>query len=127
MNGQPPTDELRVHPEDPEAPKRGTTVIVISSDAIGRGDDGLGQVLLRNHLHALTEITPGPDVLVFFNAGVFLAVEGSLALDDLRALAGQGVKMLLCGTCLGHYGLRDKVAVGEISNMYEISETMLRA
>jgi selenium metabolism protein YedF len=94
---------------------------------MGRGDDELGRVLLRSYLHTLTEITPRPDVLIFFNSGVMLAVEGSPALDDLRALAAQGVKLLLCGTCVGHFGLKDKVAVGEISNMYAISETLLRA
>ena len=66
-------------------------------------------------------------MLIFFNSGVKLAVEGSPALDDLRALAAQGAKILLCGTCLGHFDLKEKVAVGEISNMYAITETMLRA
>ena len=56
-----------------------------------------------------------------------LVVEGSQALDDLRALADQGVQILLCGTCVGHFGLKEKVAVGEVSNMYAISEAMLRA
>ena len=102
-------------------------MLAISSDEMGRGDDELGRLLLRSHLHVLTEVTPRPDVLIFFNSGVKLAVEGSPALDDLRALASQGVQILLCGTCLGHYELKDKVAVGEISNMYTITETMLRA
>jgi hypothetical protein len=35
--------------------------------------------------------------------------------------------MLTCGTCLGHYGLKDQVKIGEISNMYTIAETMLGA
>ena len=108
-------------------PASGQIVLAISSDEMGRGDDELGRLLLRSHLHVLTEVTPRPDVLIFFNSGVKLAVEGSPALDDLRALADQGVQILLCGTCLGHYELKDKVAVGEISNMYAITETMLRA
>ena len=29
--------------------------------------------------------------------------------------------------CLTHFGLKEKVVVGEISNMYTIAETMLRA
>ncbi len=135
MDGQPPTSEPRAHPEDRGAPEpapagppeSGPTVVAISSDAMGRGDQELGQVLLRNYLHALGEVTPRPDVLIFFNKGVMLAAESSPALADLGVLADQGVKILLCGTCLGHFDLTEKVAVGEISNMYAITETMLCA
>ena len=102
-------------------------VLAISSDGMGRGDDELGRVLLRSHLHVLTEAPRRPDVLIFYNSGVRLATEGSPALDDLRLLAEAGATILLCGTCLGHFDLKDKVAVGEISNMYTITETMLAA
>jgi sulfur relay (sulfurtransferase) complex TusBCD TusD component (DsrE family) len=54
-------------------------------------------------------------------------VKGSPVLEDLRTLANQGVQILACGTCLGYYGLKEKVAVGEVSNMYTIAETMLQA
>jgi len=102
-------------------------VEAISSDRMGRGDEQLGEVLMRSHLHTLTEVTPTPDVLILFNSGVKLAVEGSPVLDDLRALGEKGATILLCGTCLGHFALKEKVAVGEISNMYAISETLLKA
>ncbi len=105
----------------------GPLVVAVSGDTMGRGDDELGQVLIRSFLHTLIEADPRPDTLIFFNSGVRLAVEGSQSLDDLRTLSGQGVQMLLCGTCLGHFGLKERVAVGEISNMYAISETMLQA
>jgi len=102
-------------------------VVAVSSDQMGRGDDELGQVLIRSFLHTLGEVEPAPDVLILFNNGVKLAVEGSAALEDLGRLESGGVRILLCGTCLGHFGLKDRVAVGEISNMYAISETMLGA
>lgn len=104
-----------------------TIVIAISSDSMGRGDEELGKVLLRNYIHALTDIEHKPQVLIFFNSGVTLATEGSPLLTDLALLEDQGVRILLCGTCLAHYDLKDQVKVGEISNMYAISETMLRA
>jgi selenium metabolism protein YedF len=105
----------------------GPLVVAVSSNNMGRGDDDLGQVLIRSYLHTLTEVEPRPDTLIFFNSGVKLATEGSQSLDDLAVLEKQGVQILLCGTCLGHFNLKDRVAVGEISNMYAISETMLRA
>lgn len=102
-------------------------VLALASDGMGRGDDELGRLLLRNHLHVLTEVEPKPDVVVFYNSAVTLAADGSPACEDLATLAGQGVRLLLCGTCVAHYGLKDRLAVGEISNMYAITETMLRA
>ena len=109
------------------APASGPLVLVIPSDTMGRGDDELGQILIRGFFHALGQTTPQPNTIIFFNSGVKLVVEGSPVLEDLQALCGQGIELLACGTCLGHYGLKDKVAVGEISNMYTIAETLLRA
>ncbi len=109
------------------APASGPLVLVIPSDTMGRGDDELGQILIRGFFHALGQTTPQPDTIVFFNSGVKLVVEGSPVLEDLQALCGQGIELLACGTCLGHYGLKDKVKVGDVSNMYTIADTLLRA
>jgi intracellular sulfur oxidation DsrE/DsrF family protein len=68
-----------------------------------------------------------PDTIIFFNSGVKLVVEGSAVLEDLQSLCELGVEIVACGTCLGHYDLKAQVAVGEISNMYTIAETMLGA
>jgi len=102
-------------------------VVAVSSDRMGRGDEQLGEVLLRSFLHTLGEVSRPPDTLIFFNNGVKLAAEGSPVLEDLGRLEDRGVKILLCGTCLGHFELKDKVAAGEISNMRAITETMLGA
>ena len=111
---------------DVEASRR-PIVVTVSSDQMGRGDDELGHVLIRSFLHTLGEVEPAPDVVILFNNGVKLAVEGSAALEDLGRLERAGVRILLCGTCLGHFGLKDQVAAGEVSNMYAISGTMLGA
>jgi len=108
-------------------PKGGAVVVAVSSDRMGRGDDQLGEVLLRSFLHTLGEASFAPDTLIFYNSGVKLAVEESPALEDLHSLEARGVKILLCGTCLGHFELKDRIAAGEISNMYAITETMLGA
>ncbi len=103
-------------------------VLTIPSQVMGRGDsEELGEILIRSFFHTLGEVEPLPDTVIFFNSGVKLVVEGSEVLEDLRGLQDQGVKILACGTCLGHYGLKEKVAIGEVSNMYAIAETLLRA
>ncbi len=109
------------------APAGGPLVVLFAADSMGRGPEELGGILVRSFLHTLTEVEPRPDVLVFVNSGVRLVVEGSPALEDLQSLAERGVQLLACGTCLGYLELKDKVAVGSVSNMYTIAETLLRA
>jgi len=106
----------------------GPLVLVVPSELMGRGEhEELGQVLIRGFFHTLGEVEPLPDTIIFFNSGVKLVVEGSPVVEDLQGLVERGVEILACGTCLGYYELKDKVAVGEVSNMYTIAETLLRA
>jgi len=108
-------------------PATGPVVAVIRSDQMGQGAEELGRVLIRSFLHTLTEVSGRPDTMIFFNTGVRLTSEGSEVLDDLQALEQKGVAILVCGTCLDYFGLKEKIAVGQISNMYTIVETMLAA
>jgi len=106
----------------------GSLVLLVPSELMGRGEHAeLGQVLMRGFFHALSEMNPLPNTIIFFNSGVKLVVEGSPVVEDLQFLREQGVEVLACGTCLGYYNLKEKVAVGEVSNMYTIVETMLTA
>ncbi len=108
-------------------PTAGPTVVVFPCDCMGKGDDELGAVLVRAFIHTLGEISPRPDGLIFFNAGVKLTADGSAVIEDLRALEETGIRILVCGTCLDFFGLKDKLRAGMISNMYDIAETMLSA
>ena len=47
--------------------------------------------------------------------------------DDLKKLQEKGVEIISCGTCLDYFGLKEKLLVGEISNMYTIYETLFNA
>ena len=117
----------KVQKKPPATLTPGRVVIVIPSDQMGRGEEKLGQILIRSFLYTLTEVGDGPDTMIFFNTGVKQTVEGSAIIDDLRTLEKNGVEILVCGTCLDYFGLKDKIAVGQISNMYTIVETMLSA
>jgi selenium metabolism protein YedF len=105
----------------------GPLVVLIASDRWGRGDDELGGILMRAFLYTLHEVEPLPETMIFLNAGVKLTVDDSLVLEDLKGLEGEGVEILACGTCLGHFGLKERIAVGQVSNMYSIAETLLGA
>ena len=109
------------------SPPGGSLVLIVPSEFMGQGDEELGNILIRSFFHTLGEVEPLPDTIIFFNSGIKLVVEGSPVLEDLVALCEQGIDILACGTCLGHHDLKEKIAVGEISNMYTIAETMLGA
>lgn len=105
----------------------GDKVVVLSSDVMGSGDDELGATLMKAFVFALTQQDELPATILAYNGGVKLTVEGSPVLDDLKKLAEAGVEIMSCGTCLNHYGLSDKLAVGEVTNMYVIVEKQLNA
>lgn len=108
-------------------PQKRTVVILVPGDTMGRGDSELGAVLIRAFFHTLNEVEPRPTTVIFINSGVHLVTESSPIVPDLRSLSDQGVEVLACGTCLNHYGLKDRVVVGQVSNMYTLAETLLRA
>ncbi len=102
-------------------------VIQVSADAMGAGSDELGRNLMKAFVYAVTQQDELPATMLFYNGGAHLTCEGSPCLDDLKALAEQGVEILTCGTCLNHYGIADKLAVGEVTNMYVICQKLEQA
>ncbi len=108
-------------------PAGGPLVLVVSDEGMGQGEAELGHILIRSFFHTLGEVEPRPQVLLFFNSGVKLTCEGSPILEDLRALEEAGCELLVCGTCLGYYEIQEELAVGQVSNMYDIAEAMLNA
>jgi len=100
------------------------TLVVISSNKMGEGSEELGEALLKGFLFALSQQDELPAAILFYNGGAKMTVEGSASLEDLKAMEEAGVEILTCGTCLNHYGLTDKLAVGQVTNMYVIAEKM---
>ena len=123
--GEAPAEEAA--PQMAAVPTSGPLVLTVPSEIMGRGDEELGGILVRAFFHTLCEVEPLPQTIIFFNSGVKLVVEGSPVMEDLQALEARGIEILACGTCLGHYELKDKVAIGEVSNMYTIAEMLLSA
>ncbi len=98
--------------------------IAFSSNTMGKGSEELGKILIKSFIYTLTEATPYPSTLVFFNGGVHLTCEGSEVLEDLKKLEQEGVEILSCGTCLDFFEKKDKLKVGGITNMYVIYEKL---
>ncbi|WP_372713756.1 sulfurtransferase-like selenium metabolism protein YedF [Ilyobacter sp.] len=107
--------------------KNKKTVIVIASDQMGDGSEDLGKILMKGFIYTLTEMEDVPSTILFYNSGAKITVEGSESVEDLKILAERGTEILTCGTCLNYYGIQDKLAIGEVSNMYTIIERQTEA
>ena len=106
---------------------RRNTVVVIAADHMGEGKEDLGKVLIKGFIFALTQLEELPKTILFYNGGAKITTEGSESLEDLKTLEAQGVEIMTCGTCLDYYGLKEKLQVGTVTNMYSIVETMNNA
>ena len=106
---------------------RRNTVVVIAADHMGEGNEELGKVLIKGFIFALTQLEELPKTILFYNGGAKITAEGSESLEDLKTLEAQGVEIMTCGTCLDYYGLKEKLQVGTVTNMYSIVETMNHA
>ena len=102
-------------------------VIVLSSNQMGSGDEVLGKLLMKGFVYAVSHQEQLPEKVLMYNSGAYLSCEGSDSLEDLKELEAQGVEILTCGTCLNHYHLEDKLQVGGVTNMYDITESLLQA
>jgi selenium metabolism protein YedF len=102
-------------------------VIYIGSDIMGSGDSELGAKLIRGFLRTLIDSTPQPWRLIFINSGIRLTTVDDEGVDAISMLQEKGAEILSCGTCLESFGLKDRLRVGKVTNMFEVIESMNRA
>lgn len=101
--------------------------VLIKSDRMGSGDDELGKLLIRGFLNALIKQAQLPTHIILYNGGVLLAVDGTDTAETLRELEEKGVIILLCGTCCDFFNIKEMVNAGSISNMMQITSTLIEA
>ncbi|MEI5989080.1 selenium metabolism protein YedF [Enterococcus termitis] len=102
-------------------------VIAFGQKTMGAGDPELGEILLKSYIYSLTELDTPPEHLLFFNSGAFLTNQASTVLKDLQVLVEKGTQISTCGACLDFYQIKETLAIGEITNMYGITEVMAQA
>ncbi len=107
----------------PDVRKKGM-VVVLSANVMGTGEEKLGKALMKAFVFAVTKQDYLPETILCYNTGAYLTCEGADTLEDLKSLEAEGVNILTCGTCLDFYGIKEKLAVGSVTNMYEIVEKM---
>ena len=108
-------------------PARGGKVVVLSADTMGTGDERLGKKLMKAFIYALTSQDEAPEKVICYNTGAFLTTSDPDTIRDLKSLEEAGTTVMTCGTCLDFYGLKERLQVGIVSNMYDIVEAQMSA
>jgi len=106
------------------------TVVLVRQAGLGQlqpNDAPFGVEMFGRFLHALEANPVKPSALCFYTEGVKLVCEGSPVVSSLQLLQGMGVRLVVCGTCLEYFNLREKVAVGEVGGMNDIVGLLLGA
>ena len=102
--------------------------VFIGKDHVGEGDPQLGYNLMKMAIYTLSESEDVPASVLFMNSGVKLvAGDEQQVIDSVNKLIEKGAEVLVCGTCLDFYGLKEQLKVGEVSNMYDILSRMQEA
>jgi selenium metabolism protein YedF len=101
-------------------------VYLFDSDHIGSNRE-LGKILVNGFMNAAFSLGHKNCTMILISNGVKLATKGSYALEVLGKLQEQGVSILICGTCLDFFKIRDKVQIGTVSNALEIMQRMTSA
>ena len=96
------------------------SLIQVTKNYMGEGDEVLGKKLIQNFFAIRNNDGNLPKIMLFYNAGVKLLCEEGPVLDIFREIEAKGVKMIVCGTCLDHFGLADKLKAGMRGTMVDI-------
>ena len=104
------------------APKRGK-VIFLNEEQCGSGP--IGKSLLAKFLGAALNLDEKPVKVICVNNAVHITTNrGHECFEAIKKLNEAGAEILSCGSCLEGYKLVDKLAIGEISNAYEIMDVL---
>jgi len=98
--------------------------IYITSEFMGQGSDELGQILMSAYFETISHFATEISHIILVNSGVKLAVEGSEVLEQIQELEKMDIEILVCGTCLNFFKIKDQLRAGTVSNMYTILESM---
>lgn len=103
------------------------TVILVTSNGMGKADEKLQQSLFSKYIELLVQNESLPAALCFYTDGVKLVCEGSPVLEQLRDLESKGIRLIVCSTCLNYFNLTEKIQAGIVGGMGDILEAQTKA
>ena len=110
-----------------DLPPDNNFVLVFAKNRIGEGSEELGKMLVGGFLNTFKEMEKLPQKVIFLNSGIDLVLKGSPTIPILEEYEKLGVELLACGACLDYYKKVDEVAVGRVSNAYDILNATINA
>jgi sulfur relay (sulfurtransferase) complex TusBCD TusD component (DsrE family) len=102
-------------------------VILIPGNGMGHADPALQQTLIQKYLSLLEGGDVLPESICFYTEGVRLVTEGSPVIALLEALEARGVQLIVCSTCLEHFGIANQIRAGRVAGMTDILDAQMRA
>ncbi|MCB5250348.1 MAG: sulfurtransferase-like selenium metabolism protein YedF [Candidatus Cloacimonadales bacterium] len=108
------------------APINNDYIIVFKTDKMGVGNDDLGSILIKAFINSLPEQNKLPKAMIFYNSSVLLTKDSSNVYESLRLLQSKGVEIVICGTCIDFYDIKNEIDIGIVSNMFTITEYMIK-
>jgi intracellular sulfur oxidation DsrE/DsrF family protein len=93
---------------------------MVTRDGMGSAEPALAHRLLQTYLGLLELEDRRPRAVCFYGEGVRMVLDDAPALAELRVLETAGVSLVVCGTCVNHYGVADRVSVGTVGSMKDI-------
>jgi selenium metabolism protein YedF len=112
------------------------TIILISRNTFGESDRSSDKVqedndfsanLLNLFLQTLLQSGHEPRAILMVNSGVKLMDPDGPYIKVLDELREKGIEVLACGLCLDYYGLKSKIKIEQVTNMFAICEYLFSA
>jgi len=103
------------------------TVVLLARDKFGDGDADFSNSLMSVFLQTMLQSGHRPRAILMANSGVKLLDPDSSTYKVLQDYKSEGVEVLACGLCVEYYGLKQKIPVEQITNMFAICEFIMTA
>jgi selenium metabolism protein YedF len=102
-------------------------ILLLKSAQLGHGEPDLGEKLMESFLKTLDESINIPSAIICVNSAVYLTTMESEPSRILKNFEAKGSHIFSCSTCLEYYKRRDKLIIGQPTNMREIVEILSKA
>ena len=112
---------------DTQINKNNNYVVCIKSSTMGNGSEELGEILMKAFINTLIDSEELPSHIIFYNSGAQLVITDSGVVESLKQLSKSGIKIIVCGACVDYFGIKEKLEIGIISNMFDIISILSKA
>jgi selenium metabolism protein YedF len=100
------------------------TFLIVATDSLGK-DEALGRILMIRFFETMAAGPDAPHTIFFLNAAVRLTTTEDSVVPQIAKLAGNGVQVFSCGTCLKFYELESALKVGKTGSIDQVVDAVM--